>query len=367
MNKLRKILPAIGLLALVQVSYAAEIPDAYNDGTILTADKLNEIRDAVNDNHASIDSIALTPGPQGDTGADGANGVDGANGFMGLNGADGADGADGANGANGAIGAPGANGANGADGANGANGAIGAPGANGADGATGAAGTNAAGPYIKGEAPGIYDYYSSADGTYSVGSMWVDTVGGAVYILIDNSPNNAVWHLITSAPVPLVPVVYAKGDTGPAGGIVFYVSDDGETRLEAAPFDSEAPKQWGCVGQLIGTEHAIGTGASNTAAIIAGCNEVTPASFVGAQEIGGFDDWYLPSHDELHALATYHVESGKPSKHNFSATTQYWSSSEANAGLARYQWLLSSSYPLTYVNKDDQSVNGIDTRAIRSF
>ena len=40
---------------------------------------------------------------------------------------------------------------------------------------------------------------------------------------------------------------YAIGDIGPAGGWVFYVTDDGLHGLEAAPVD-QANAAWGCHG-----------------------------------------------------------------------------------------------------------------------
>ena len=44
-------------------------------------------------------------------------------------------------------------------------------------------------------------------------------------------------------------VTYEIGDTGPAGGIVFYVTDGGLHGLEAAPEDQDRG-EWGCVEQL---------------------------------------------------------------------------------------------------------------------
>ena len=44
---------------------------------------------------------------------------------------------------------------------------------------------------------------------------------------------------------------YAIGDLGPAGGIVFYVTDGGVHGLEAAPED-QGSGAWGCYGTLTG-------------------------------------------------------------------------------------------------------------------
>jgi hypothetical protein len=89
-------------------------------------------------------------GTNGTNGADGADGSAGADGQNGVNGQDGADGAQGPVGPIGATGTAGTNGTNGADGADGQDGVNGQDGADGAQGpvgpigATGAAGTNGA-------------------------------------------------------------------------------------------------------------------------------------------------------------------------------------------------------------------------------
>jgi hypothetical protein len=72
------------------------------------------------------------------------------------------------------------------------------------------------------------------------------------------------------APVPAAPPAhtYKIGDTGPAGGIIFYdkkVFTNGWRYLEAIPAEMEFTAQWGTertdVQKL---ETAVGTGKSNT-------------------------------------------------------------------------------------------------------
>lgn len=97
--------------------------------------------------------------------------------------------------------------------------------------------------------------------------------------------------------------IYTVGSTGPVGGIVFYVSEGGLHGLEAAPVDFEA--SWGCQFTLFdgadGT--AIGTGAQNTADILAGCDEPgIAAALTDAYSLNGFSDWFLPSIRELREL-----------------------------------------------------------------
>jgi hypothetical protein len=107
----------------------------------------------------SINNISLTPGPQGIQGEQGVAGNDGAVGSQGLQGV------------------AGTNGTNGVD------------------------GTDSAGPIVDTRSPDIDDDMN--DG-FSVGTLWVDTTGGAAYIMTDNAPGSAIWKLITIAPASFV-------------------------------------------------------------------------------------------------------------------------------------------------------------------
>lgn len=151
--------------------------------------------------------------------------------------------------------------------------------------------------------------------------------------------------------------IYSIGDTGPAGGIVFYVTDGGLHGLEAAPVDQSAGAPWGCQGNLLfvnGT--AIGTGAQNTADILAGC--VDPgiaARLADNYSLNGFNDWFLPSQDELNELYLQRAVLG-------SFTTAYfWSSSEGFAVSAWGQDFNDGSV----FNGDKNNITGV--RAVRAF
>ena len=127
------------------------------------------------------------------------------------------------------------------------------------------------------------------------GSVWVNMTSQAVYILVDSAPGAAVWKPITN----LVKI----GDEGPAGGIVFYIADDGMHGLEAAPGDL-GPAQWGCdfgIEGALGT--VIGTGAQNTSDILDECAQRNNAAGrAGGFTYNGYADWFLPSLDELRML-----------------------------------------------------------------
>lgn len=144
------------------------------------------------------------------------------------------------------------------------------------------------------------------------------------------------------------------------GGIIFYVDDSGVHGLIVAPTDQSTSADWGCNGTLIngadGTN--VGFGQQNTLDILTGCSSVTNAAAICANlTLNGYNDWYLPSKDEL----TYLYNSLNPlSLGNFSAYN-YWSSSEIDAGKA---------YGFNFSTNTHNSANKnspYSVRAIRSF
>ncbi len=99
---------------------------------------------------------------------------------------------------------------------------------------------------------------------------------------------------------------YAIGDTGPAGGLIFYVNPnyaaDGWQYLEAVPFDQSAGAKWGCFRRAIpgASGAAVGTGRQNTIDMEAACATLdTAADLCANYSLNGFHDWFLPSIDEL--------------------------------------------------------------------
>jgi hypothetical protein len=253
--------------------------------------------------------IGLTgpQGPQGDPGADGASGLPGADGADGADGTPGLPGADGADGADGTPGLPGADGEDGAPGlpgADGADGASGLPGADGADGAPGEPGSS------------IHIGQSCEQDETVVG---FDIFGNILCAPITASHR------------------YMIGDTGPAGGIVFYVTDErGIHGLEVAPAIMTTSSVWGCQGTLIGTSSGIGTGGENTAKMLALCpgqpGDIFPPPAGVIPTYNGFSGWYLPSILELLELYGAHEAGLLNAIPAILAPELFWSSSEAPFG-----------------------------------
>ena len=132
------------------------------------------------------------------------------------------------------------------------------------------------------------------------------------------------------------------GNTGPGGGIVFYVNESnatGSRYLEAAANTwnggtADPSLEWsGNTETSVSTQTGIGTGSANTAAIIADSNTANRAATAAfAYRGGGLSDWFLPSKDELNQLyAQKDVVGGFTVSH-------YWSSSQSSAMSAWNQY-----------------------------
>ena len=132
---------------------------------------------------------------------------------------------------------------------------------------------------------------------------------------------------------------YSIGDTGPAGGLIFYDKgsySNGWQYLEAAPSDQSTGIQWynGSYTTTGATATAIGTGAANTQAIVASQGAGSYAAELCADlTLGGYSDWFLPSEDELNQMYVNLKEQGRGGF----ASAWYWSSSE-NIGSLDYAW-----------------------------
>lgn len=129
---------------------------------------------------------------------------------------------------------------------------------------------------------------------------------------------------------------YAIGETGPAGGFIFYdkgVSSNGWRYLEANYADYSSGIVWwngtwtykDMVG--ISPNTALGSGKANTLLIIAANSNLNNAAKVcDDYSYNGYTDWYLPSSEELQLMCQNLYSAGKG---NF-ATNFYWSSTDIN-------------------------------------
>ena len=156
-------------------------------------------------------------------------------------------------------------------------------------------------------------------------------------------------------------IEYAIGDSGPAGGIVFHVTNGGLNGLEAAPVD-QATAPWNCFGTDVASVDNIAiagtpdsnSGAVNSPLIAVACGG---AAAVAAVYIwpNGQADGFLPNKEELNSLYAQRNVVGSFASFN------YWSSSENNSFFA---WLQLFVNGLQY---DLSKINTLGVRAVRAF
>jgi hypothetical protein len=143
-----------------------------------------------------------------------------------------------------------------------------------------------------------------------------------------------------------------------AGGIIFDLDSTGQHGLVCAPSDQGA-YPWGCYGTDIpNTSTAVGTGATNTAYIVAGCAQRPIAASVCADLVlNGYSDWYLPSIGEVQMM---HNRLHLQGLGGFGAVW-YWSSSQNTPGSAWNMNFVSGSVYGYNKSHNDQ------VRAVRAF
>ena len=63
---------------------------------------------------------------------------------------------------------------------------------------------------------------------------------------------------------------------------------------------SQGNYEWGCIGTDINTSHSLGSGLSNTQLILNNCSQRPIAASIAYDYNGsGFNDWFLPSTNEV--------------------------------------------------------------------
>jgi len=171
--------------------------------------------------------------------------------------------------------------------------------------------------------------------------------------------------------------VVAIGDSYKGGKVAYIlqVGDPGydpavQHGLIASTSDLSSGIKWSNVSNSItnATGTSIGTGLSNSNTIITNQGATTTnyaAGLARAYTGGGFNDWYLPSKDELNKLYLNKVAIG-----GFSGTF-YWSSTEGSTSSQNlnYAW---GQFFTNGVQQDYDNTNGAKTtlqsvRAVRSF
>jgi hypothetical protein len=153
------------------------------------------------------------------------------------------------------------------------------------------------------------------------------------------------------------------------GGVIAYYLEPNDPGFDlavrhgiiAAPTDQSTGEVWNNGVNLTtnATSKLLGQGVKNTDLIIAAQGNGTYAAKICADlSLGGFNDWYLPTLDELGKLYLNRNSIG-----GFNAAKGYWSSSESNTDKAWVQFFLSTGNSKS--NPDKNSMYHV--RAVRAF
>ena len=174
---------------------------------------------------------------------------------------------------------------------------------------------------------------SEGDMLYWDGNEWVEVPAGNNYQTLTFCEGTPVWTSNGACPD------LAVGDYF-GGGIVVHIFQPGDPGyvegevhgIIASLSDQSTGIEWGCRDVLItGTSSNIGEGQSNTIRISTRCNESNiAANLAGNYALNGYNDWFLPSLNELVILYE-----NKDLIGGF-VDDRYWSSSESSATSARF-------------------------------
>ncbi len=181
---------------------------------------------------------------------------------------------------------------------------------------------------------------------------------------------------LTSATTTLALTITAPLAIGDSyqGGIIFYIFVDGdpgyvaeETHGLIAAEADQTPSDSGIIWAIVakqgtavgGTGIEIGKGKANTDAIIAQNGEgiTYAAGLARAYNGGGYNDWYLPSKDELDKLYNAKVSGAVVGF----ADAAYWSSTEYSQFMARFQFF-QDGFPYWM-----EKTSNFRVRAVRAF
>jgi hypothetical protein len=145
------------------------------------------------------------------------------------------------------------------------------------------------------------------------------------------------------------------------GGYIFYINRWGKGMC-AAPKDASKGSRWGCYGTLVDGANGFerGTGEQNTKDILSGCDDVKSAAYISDNYVSEeYEDWYLPSIDELELMYNeLHVQGFGDFGYG-----PYWSSTQ---DFSLGAWYINFSTGERNNNRNKADI-GVKVRAVRSF
>lgn len=165
------------------------------------------------------------------------------------------------------------------------------------------------------------------------------------------------------------------------GGLITYLNTSNGSGFVASPEDvSPLLTIWGCnnttiLEQIIifndpvngrpvydyiplATAETIGSGKANTQVIVDKCL-ISAATFSDTYIVNGYDDWYMPSKDEM-----IEVSKNLPGIDTLAAT--YWTSTQENVTANAKVHVISTADHTSSLHSKT-SIDGLGLRAIRNF
>lgn len=148
------------------------------------------------------------------------------------------------------------------------------------------------------------------------------------------------------------------------GGLIFHLNTSNGSGLLAHFQDNSSAVNWGGFGDVTDANNtAIGFGQQNSNAIMNYYLQTnTAADFCDNLTISTYNDWYLPSKDEMNKMML--ILKNKPGVY-FGAVSGYWTSTNFNFNQA---WIIrSDNTPITSNKFDSNNTYDIRIRAVRTF
>ena len=146
------------------------------------------------------------------------------------------------------------------------------------------------------------------------------------------------------------------------GGYIFYIDESTGSGMVSHSITDSGPTHWNDFSNPapdLGLGSEIGTGEANTNAIVGAIGEDTYAArYAYDAEINGFNDWFLPSIDELTAVYENLHLAGLGDANGGSS---YWSSTDEEV---QYAWVIYFANGNTYTpNKTHEHHNVLPVRS----